>query len=293
MQTSLCVHALLVSLCVSKHPLLIRTAIRLDWGPPYWPHFNLPLERTYLQIRSHSEVRACTRASLLCHVRLFAIPWTVAARFICIWDFPGKNIGIGCHFLLQGIFLTQGSNLCLLNCRQILYPLSHQGSPWGSAGINFNTWIWGTKFNLKQPGAKKSLNKCWYYLSNLFGRKCKSNAAGFSFIDQRGNCSSQLKSRLCRVCKDSWKLSSALQGDGCSFIPDGRTRVISWWSGGGGTVTEPQMVSLAMKTSPPWRQRRVRGEAYTERSTSRRDSLPAKPQRTPLPFSLGGERTGL
>ena len=34
---------------------------------------------------------------------------------------------MGCHFLLEGIFLTQGSNLGLLHCRQILYPLSHQG----------------------------------------------------------------------------------------------------------------------------------------------------------------------
>ena len=35
---------------------------------------------------------------------------------------------MGCHFLLQGIFLTQGSNLGFLHCRQILYHLSHQGS---------------------------------------------------------------------------------------------------------------------------------------------------------------------
>ena len=37
----------------------------------------------------------------------------------CPWNFPGKNTGVGCHFLLQGIFLTQGSNplfLCLLHC---------------------------------------------------------------------------------------------------------------------------------------------------------------------------------
>ena len=32
---------------------------------------------------------------------------------------------MGCHFLLQGIFPTQGSSLCLLHCRQIVYPLSH------------------------------------------------------------------------------------------------------------------------------------------------------------------------
>ena len=35
-------------------------------------------------------------------------------RFFCPWDFPGKNTGVGCHFLLQGVFLTQGSNLHLL-----------------------------------------------------------------------------------------------------------------------------------------------------------------------------------
>ena len=32
------------------------------------------------------------------------------ARLLCPWDFPGKNTEVGCHFLLQGIFLTQGSN---------------------------------------------------------------------------------------------------------------------------------------------------------------------------------------
>ena len=41
---------------------------------------------------------------------------------------PGKNTGVGCHFLLQRIFPTQGLNLGLLHCRQMLYHLSHQGS---------------------------------------------------------------------------------------------------------------------------------------------------------------------
>ena len=45
------------------------------------------------------------------------------------WDSPGKNTGVGCHFLLQGIFPTQGSNPGLPHCRQTLKPLSHQGSP--------------------------------------------------------------------------------------------------------------------------------------------------------------------
>ena len=51
------------------------------------------------------------------------------SRLLCSWNSLGKNTGVGCHCLLQGIFLTQGSNLRLPNCRQILYQLSHQGSP--------------------------------------------------------------------------------------------------------------------------------------------------------------------
>ena len=43
-------------------------------------------------------------------------------------DSPGKNNGVGCYALLQGIFPTQGSNPGLPHCRQILYCLSHQGS---------------------------------------------------------------------------------------------------------------------------------------------------------------------
>ena len=45
-------------------------------------------------------------------------------------DSPGQNTGVGFHALLQGIFPTQGSNPGLPHCRQILYHLSHQGSPW-------------------------------------------------------------------------------------------------------------------------------------------------------------------
>ena len=44
-------------------------------------------------------------------------------------DSPGKNTGVGCHALLQGIFPTQGSNTGLTHCRGILYCLSHEVSP--------------------------------------------------------------------------------------------------------------------------------------------------------------------
>ena len=55
---------------------------------------------------------------LLSWVWLFVIPWAVACQAPLSIGFPGKNTGMGCHSLLQGIFLTQGSNLGLLHCRQ-------------------------------------------------------------------------------------------------------------------------------------------------------------------------------
>ena len=46
-----------------------------------------------------------------------------------LWDSPGQNTGVSSLSLLQGIFSTQGSNPGLPHCRQILYQLSHKGSP--------------------------------------------------------------------------------------------------------------------------------------------------------------------
>ena len=48
-------------------------------------------------------------------------------RLLCPRNFPCKSAGVGCHFLLQGIFPTQGPGFW--HCRQTLYCLSHQGSP--------------------------------------------------------------------------------------------------------------------------------------------------------------------
>ena len=53
------------------------------------------------------------------------------ARLLCPWDFLSKNTGVGCHFLLQGIFLTQGLNPCLLHWQVGSLPLCHPRSPGG------------------------------------------------------------------------------------------------------------------------------------------------------------------
>ena len=55
------------------------------------------------------------------------IPGLWPTLLLCPWDFPGKNTGVGCHFLLQGIFPTQGLNLWLLHwsfLREALHTVS-------------------------------------------------------------------------------------------------------------------------------------------------------------------------
>ena len=55
---------------------------------------------------------SCVHAQSLQYVRLFVLPWThvTPASLLWPWDFPGKNTGVGCRALLQGLFLTRESN---------------------------------------------------------------------------------------------------------------------------------------------------------------------------------------
>ena len=85
----------------------------------------------YVLVLSSLQIRSILwKWKLLSYVWLFATPWTVAPPGSSAHgDSPGKDIGIGCHALFQGIFPTEGSNPGLLHCGQILYQLGHQGSP--------------------------------------------------------------------------------------------------------------------------------------------------------------------
>ena len=66
----------------------------------------------------------------LSHVRLLVTPKTIQpAKLFCLWNSPGKNPGVGCHYILQGIFPTQQLNLGLPHCRQILLPSEPRGKP--------------------------------------------------------------------------------------------------------------------------------------------------------------------
>ena len=63
-------------------------------------------------MRAYSVTQSCLT---LCSAMDCILP-----RLLCSWNFPGSNTGVGCHYLLHGIFLTQGWNLCLLH-GQILH----------------------------------------------------------------------------------------------------------------------------------------------------------------------------
>ena len=63
------------------------------------------------RIRINILQRAGKKRSVSCSV----VCDPLSSRLLCPWDSPGRNTGVGCHFLLQGIFLTQGSNLCVLS----------------------------------------------------------------------------------------------------------------------------------------------------------------------------------
>ena len=93
---------------IDTFELCWRRFLRVPWSA----------RRSNQSVPKESESRSIVFDSLWAHGRL-----------LHPWDFPGMDTGMDCHFLLQGIFLTQGSNLGLPHCRHTLYHLSHQGSP--------------------------------------------------------------------------------------------------------------------------------------------------------------------
>ena len=81
------------------------------------PETNTVLQANYVVV-----------AQSLIRIQLFCDPLT-QPRLLCPWDFPGKNIGVGCNFLLQEIFPDTGISCVSCIIRQNSSPLSHQGSP--------------------------------------------------------------------------------------------------------------------------------------------------------------------
>ena len=106
----------------------------IDGSPPGSPVPGILQART-LEWTAIFFSNACkwkVRVKSLSHVRLWATPWTQPTRLLHPWDFPGKNTGVGCHALLQGICPNQGLNphlSCLLHWQVGSLPLVPLGKP--------------------------------------------------------------------------------------------------------------------------------------------------------------------
>ena len=89
----------------------------------YWVWYKKQLQlKLFWDIQICPLERSCSVASVIANSLWPHGPQP--ARLLCPWDYPGKNIGVGCQALLQAIFPTQGSNLhllCLRHCGQNLY----------------------------------------------------------------------------------------------------------------------------------------------------------------------------
>ena len=74
--------------------------------------------------------------------------WLWPTRLLCLQNSPGTNTGVGCHSLLQNISPTQGLNPALPHHRQIVYHLSHKGSPNSIKTLKIKLFFKKSKWNL-------------------------------------------------------------------------------------------------------------------------------------------------
>ena len=81
---------------------------------------------------------------------------------------PGKNTGVGCHVLLQGIFLIQGSNLWFLHWQVGSLPLSHWGNFWLQSWPVLQWWHWGALSQISVLPCRIQRLPCGYIRSKSF-----------------------------------------------------------------------------------------------------------------------------
>ena len=96
------------------------------------------LKHTHIHTHTHTQTHIHTHIFLYLFIERKKVKFTSNSfqplglqpfRLLSPWNSPGQNTGAGSHSLLQGIFPIQESNPDLSHCRQILYQLSYQGSP--------------------------------------------------------------------------------------------------------------------------------------------------------------------
>ena len=132
----------------------------------FWLRFCVCMFCKYLynelsHCTANSQQADCVTMCVLSHVRLFGTPWTIVYQNP-LWDSPGKNTRVGCHFLLQGNFLTQRSNphlLSLLHWQEDSLLLSHQGNHTQNIALHIKgikkCWLEGREKERRKKGREK------------------------------------------------------------------------------------------------------------------------------------------
>ena len=116
-------------------------------------------------------------------------------RLLSPWNFPGNSTGVGCHFLLQGIFPSQGSNPSLPHCRQMLYCLSH---------IPTKIYLWWKSFPILKYLPKSK--------ANSKGERERYNQLNAEFQKIAGRDKKAFFSEECQELEESnWKTRDLLK----------------------------------------------------------------------------------
>ena len=133
--------------------------------------FHIELPQGVLKVNSCSSMLACLVVQL-CLILCSPMDCNPSVSSV-LGDSPVKNTGVACHFLLQGIFPTQGSNPGLLHCRWILYYLSQKGS-WGSVSV-------------EADGKCNDLGKCQFVVERRKERKSRKSEIETKQYQGQGN----------------------------------------------------------------------------------------------------------
>ena len=148
-------------------------------------------------------------------------------KILCPWDSSSKNTGVGCHFLLQGIFLTQGSNPCLLgllHCRWILYcwAIGLLSFTWYRINFLSRSDAVSNTLRMKRAFFKSTISDFSQSLADKKGKSISSSdhwkgflwPLSFRATPEWGSMATVVHSQLISACwlkttwKQAWTLSS-------------------------------------------------------------------------------------
>ena len=128
------------------------------WFPLAWNLFIHPVTLRLCELKWNS----CVKHICACSV-MFVSLWRHgfwSGGFLCPWDYPSKNTEVGCHILLRGVFLIQGSNLCLLHWQAYSVSLKPPGKP-------REAYSWVLKKSIHPVSAFSLVNSAYFCLKLL------------------------------------------------------------------------------------------------------------------------------